>query len=85
MNAMQDAIDTRLPGISLVASSMVALAAMAHHPTAGGAGDFAAFATSVERMAAVNQAVHGTMIVMVAVLTWTFLVFAARRGSTARW
>ncbi len=80
MNAMQDGIDTRIPGISLVASSIVALAAMAHHPTAGGGGDFAAFARNVERIAAVNQAVHGTMIVLVAVLTWTLLVFAARRG-----
>jgi hypothetical protein len=79
-NAVQDRIDTRIPGISLVASSIVALAAMAHHPTAGGGGDFAVFARSVERMAAVNQAVHGTMIVLVAVLTWTLLVFAARRG-----
>jgi hypothetical protein len=79
-NATQDGIDTRIPGISLVASSIVALAAMAHHPTAGGGGDFAAFAGRVERIAAVNQAVHGTMIVLVAVLTWALLVFAARRG-----
>ena len=79
MNDLQDGIDTRIPGISLVASSIVALAAMAHHPTAGGGGDFAAFARSVERMASVNQAVHGTMIVLVAVLTWALLAFAARR------
>ena len=80
MDALQDRIDTRIPGISLVASSIVAMAAMAHHPTAGGGGDFAAFARNVERMAGVNQAVHGTMILLVAVLTWTLLAFAARRG-----
>lgn len=80
MTALQDRIDTRIPGISLVASSIVAMAAMAHHPTAGGGGDFAAFARNVERMAGVNQAVHGTMIVLVAVLTWTLVAFAARRG-----
>jgi len=80
MNGLQDRIDTRTPGISLVASAILAMAAMAHHPTAGGGGDFAAFASRVERIAAVNQAVHGTMIVLVAVLTWTLLAFAARRG-----
>jgi len=80
MNGLQDRIDTRTPGISLVASAILAMAAMAHHPTAGGGGDFAAFASRVERIAAVNQAVHGTMIVLVAVLTWTLLAFTARRG-----
>jgi hypothetical protein len=80
MTAFQDSIDTRIPGISLVASAILAMAAMAHHPTAGGGGDFAGFARNVERMAEVNQAVHGTMIVLVAVLTWTLVAFAARRG-----
>lgn len=80
MTAVQDSIDTRIPGISLVASAILAMAAMAHHPTAGGGGDFAGFARNVERMAEVNQAVHGTMIVLVAVLTWTLVAFAARRG-----
>ena len=80
MAALHDGIDTRIPGISLVASAILAMAAMAHHPTAGGGGDFAGFARNVERMAEVNQAVHGTMIVLVAVLTWTLVAFAARRG-----
>jgi hypothetical protein len=80
MNALQDRIDTRIPGISLVAGAILAMAAMAHHPTASGGGDFATFARNVERIAAVNQAVHGTMIAVVAVLTWTLLAFAARRG-----
>jgi hypothetical protein len=78
-NAMQE-IDTRIPGIWLVGSSIVALAAMAHHPTASGGGDFAAFAGRVERIAAVNQAVHGTMIALIAVMTWTLIAFAMRRG-----
>lgn len=80
MTALQNSIDTRIPGISLVASAILAMAAMAHHPTAGGGGDFAGFARNVERMAEVNQAVHGTLIVLVAVLTWTLVAFAARRG-----
>ena len=79
MTALQDSIDTRIPGISLVASAILAMAAMAHHPTAGG-GDFAGFARNVERTAGVNQAVHGTMILLVGVLTWTLLAFAVRRG-----
>ena len=76
----RDSVDTRVPGISLVASAILAMAAMAHHPTAGGGGDFAGFARNVERMATVNQAVHGTMIALIAVLTWTLVAFAARRG-----
>jgi hypothetical protein len=80
MTASQDESDTRIPGVALVAGAILAVVAMAHHPTAGGGGDFAAFARNVERIAAVNQAVHGTMIALVAVLTWTLLAFAARRG-----
>ncbi|HEY5546960.1 MAG TPA: hypothetical protein VIK50_12985 [Gemmatimonadaceae bacterium] len=80
MNALQDRIDTRIPGIALVASAILAVAAMAHHPTGSGGGDFATFARNIDRGAAVNQTVHGTMIVLVAVLTWTLLAFAARRG-----
>jgi hypothetical protein len=76
----QHRIDTRIPGIALVVSSIVAVAAMAHHPTAGGGGDFATFANNVQRIAAVNQVVHGMMIVLVAVLTWTLVAFACRRG-----
>jgi hypothetical protein len=80
MNALQDRIDTRIPGIALVGSAILAVAAMAHHQTAGRGGDFAAYARNVERIAGVNQAVHGTMIALVAVLTWTLVAFAARRG-----
>jgi hypothetical protein len=76
----QNRIDTRIPGVALVASAVLATAAMAHHPTASGGGDFAAYARNVERIAAINQAVHGTMIALVAVLTWALLAFAARRG-----
>jgi hypothetical protein len=35
MTARQDGIDTRLPGIALLTSSVIALAAMAQHPTTG--------------------------------------------------
>jgi hypothetical protein len=80
MTALQDSIDTRIPGISLVASAILAMAAMARHPISGGGGDFAGFARNVERTAGVNQAVHGTMILLVGVLTWTLLAFAVRRG-----
>jgi hypothetical protein len=63
----------------LTASALVALFAMAHHPTAGG-GDFATFARNADRIASLNQTVHGTMIVVVAVLTWTVIALAMRRG-----
>jgi hypothetical protein len=79
MTTPQGTIDTRIPGIVLIASSIVALGAMMHHPTAGGA-DFATFAKNVERVAALNQAVHGTMIVLVGLVTWTVTGFAMRRG-----
>ena len=55
MNALQDRIDTRIPGISLVAGSIVAMTAMAHHPTGAGGSDFATFARNMERIAGVNQ------------------------------
>jgi len=76
---LQARIDTRIPGIALTGSAVVALFAMAHHPTAGGA-DFTTFARNAERVAALNQTVHGTMIVLVAVLTWVLIALAMRRG-----
>lgn len=79
MTTSQGTIDTRIPGIALIASSILALGAMMHHPTAGGA-DFTTFAKNVERVAAVNQAVHGTIIVLVGLMTWTVTAFAMRRG-----
>jgi hypothetical protein len=75
----QDRIDTRVPGIALIASAVVAMAVMAHHPTAGG-GDFNTFARNVARVAAVSQAVHGTLIALVVVITWAVIAFAIRRG-----
>jgi hypothetical protein len=80
MTESQHSIDTRSAGVALVASSIMALAAMAHHPSAAGSGDFTAFARNVERMAAVNQAVHGTMIAFIGVVTWTLVAFGLRRG-----
>jgi hypothetical protein len=79
MTHAQDTIDTRAPGIALTASALTAVFAMAHHPTAGG-GDFLAFARNVERIAALNEAVHGVLIALVAVITWGLVVFALRRG-----
>ena len=78
--ASHDTLDTRIPGVALVAGAILAVAAMTHHPTASSGGDFAAFARNVDRIAAVNQAVHGVMIALLAVLTWTLVAFAARRG-----
>jgi hypothetical protein len=78
--AAPERIDTRIPGIFLVLGSITAMAAMAHHPTAGGGQDFATFARNVERIATVNQMVHGTMIVLLAVITWTMVTFAMQRG-----
>ena len=72
-------MDTRIPGISLTASAVLAVFAMAHHPTAGGA-DFIEFAKSVERLAGLNQAVHGTMLALMAVTTWALIAFAIQRG-----
>jgi hypothetical protein len=79
MTPAQERIDTRPPGIALIASSIVAVVAMGHHPVPGGA-DFTAWARSVERIGALNEAVHGTMIFLVGVLTWALSAFAIRRG-----
>ncbi len=83
MTARQDGIDTRLPGIALLTSSVIALAAMAQHPTTGSIHS-ESFAKNVERVASLTQMVHGTMIVLMAVITWTLIAFALRRGIT-RW
>src|SRR5689334_2763146 len=72
-------MDTRIPGIAIVAGALVGAFAMAHHPSPGGA-DFIAFARNVERMATINQAVHGTLLALLAVVTWGLVVFALRRG-----
>ena len=72
-------MDTRIPGIAIIASALLGAFAMAHHPSAGGA-DFMAFARNVERMAFLNQAVHGVLLALVAVITWGLVVFALRRG-----
>jgi hypothetical protein len=83
MTARQDGIDTRLPGIALLTSSVISLAAMAQHPITGSIRSDS-FAKNVERVASLAQMVHGTMIVVVAVITWTLIAFALRRGIT-RW
>ena len=67
MTHAQDTIDTRIPGVALTTSALMAVFAIAHHPTARG-GDFLAFARNVERIAALNQAVHGILIGLVAVI-----------------
>ena len=74
-------MDTRIPGIALTAGAVLAVFAIAHHPTAGGA-DFIEFAKRVERLAGPNQAVHGTMLALMAVATWALIAFAIRRGIT---
>jgi hypothetical protein len=79
MTTAQERIDTRLPGAVLIGSSILVLVTMAHHPAPGGA-DFAAWARTVERIGPLNEAVHGTMIGLVGVLTWALSVFAIRRG-----
>jgi hypothetical protein len=75
----QERIDTRVPGIVLIAGSVVALVAMAHHPAPRGA-DFTAWARNVVRMGALNETVHGAMIGVVGAITWALSVFAIRRG-----
>jgi hypothetical protein len=79
MTTLQERIDTRVPGIALIAGAAIGLFAMLHHPVPGGR-DFTAWAANVERLAVINQMVHGTMIVLVAILTWTLLTFSIRRG-----
>src|SRR5688572_4380376 len=53
---------------------------MGHHPSPRGGADFIAFARNVERIASINQIVHGVLLALVAVITWGLVVFALRRG-----
>ena len=61
MNGLQDRIDTRTPGISLVASAILAMAAMAHHPTAGGGGDFNRVASSAQSVVTGSEQIAGEL------------------------
>jgi hypothetical protein len=80
MTVYEERIDTRVPGIALLATALFAVFTMAHHPTAGGISDFAVFARNAERISTVNAMVHGTVMVLVAVLSWTVIALAMRRG-----
>src|SRR5688572_20642419 len=79
VTAPQSRVDTRIPGIALTVCAVVAIFAMAHHPTAGGA-DFPTFARNAGRVATLSHTVHGVLIAAVAVLTWALIALAMRRG-----
>lgn len=65
----------------IAAATVLAVALMAHHPTAH-APDIAGLVAEIARKAALNRFVHGALIGLLALLLFAFLEFSARPGFT---
>lgn len=66
-------------GFVLVACALLMLVTMTHHPSVHTRSAAAAFA-EIGRFAAVDEAVHGTLIALITALVYAFAVFSLRRG-----
>jgi len=70
----------RLAGVAIAASALLALAAIAHHPTLGAVRARADVLPQLVALSTVDEVVHGTIIVLIGVLLFGFTVFSQRRG-----
>lgn len=71
----------RTLAVLITAATVLAVALMAHHPTAH-APDTAALVAEIARKAALNRFVHGALIGLLALLLFAFVEFSARPGFT---
>jgi hypothetical protein len=69
-----------LAGAALILSAVVAVAAVAHHPTVSRAASGADVLAQIVRLRAVDEAVHAVVIVAACGLLFGLVGFAARRG-----
>lgn len=69
----------RLAGFVLIAVSILGLLAMSHHPTVSSQSIDQAF-IEIGHERGINRAVHGFMIIVVALYYWAFCVFSAWLG-----
>jgi hypothetical protein len=70
----------RAAGVAIAASGVLALVAIAHHPTIRSAHGPADVLAQVRALSAADEAVHGVLIVLVGLLFYGFAVFSQRRG-----
>jgi hypothetical protein len=72
--------DGRVAGFVIVASAVLALGAIARHPTVGAARGSADVLAQVAALSTADEIVHGTLIVLVGALLFGFTVFSQRCG-----
>jgi hypothetical protein len=72
--------DGRIAGVAILASAAVGLVAIAHHPTVGTARGAADVFGQIAALSAIDEVVHGVLIVLSGALLFGFAVFAQRRG-----
>ena len=70
----------RVAGVAIVASAVLALAAVARHPTVSAAHGPADVLAQIVALSVADEVVHGVLIVLVGVLFYGFTVFSLRRG-----
>lgn len=78
-SAPRSVCSDRTLAVLIAAATVLAVALMAHHPTAH-ATDTAGLVTEIARKAALNRFVHGALIGLLAALLFAFLEFSARPG-----
>lgn len=74
------ASEARNAGIVLIATTLLAIVMMAHHPTAG-SHDSADLARQVSDNAMLSRVVHGTLIALIATQLYVFMIFSERIGT----
>jgi hypothetical protein len=73
-----------VPGGILVASALLAVIALTHHPVAKASHGADVF-RQIRALAPLDRAVHGAMIAVTALLVFALCVFAQRRGLRRPW
>ncbi|HEY6986562.1 MAG TPA: hypothetical protein VH375_10810 [Rhodanobacteraceae bacterium] len=71
--------EARNAGIALIATTLLAIVMMAHHPTAG-SHDSAALAQQIRDTATLSRVVHGVLIAVIVAQLYVFLIFSERIG-----
>jgi len=72
--------DGRVAGFVIVASAVLALGAIARHPTVGAARGSADVLAQVAALSTADEVVHGALIVLIGGLLFGFTVFSQRCG-----
>jgi len=67
--------EVRNAGIVLIATTLLAIVMMAHHPTAG-SHDSVELARQISEMATLSRVVHGVLIALIVIQLYVFLIFS---------